>query len=152
MPRHKGSLVALEFLDGKGGGMNAKRYWGQVLKGPMLRFFQKLQRENLAVLFQQNNTPAHKAKTIKKWFARARIPLFPHPACSPDLFPIEMIWHLLKHHINSQLRHPTLIDELKRVVQEEWGKILQETIDHYIKSMPRHILAVLKTQGESTGL
>ncbi|CAA7265669.1 unnamed protein product [Cyclocybe aegerita] len=122
----KGPLVVLEYPGGKGG-----------------------ERGNMT--FQQDGAPSHGSKVMKRWFAQHGIPLFPHPPSSPDLNPIEPIWHLLK----STLRHlpypPTTVDGLRVAVLRAWEGISVEVINHQIGKMDRRVKAVLAARGGHTG-
>src|SRR3954463_3093816 len=81
-------------------------------------------------------TPGTPPKGPKKWFEDHEVELLDWPAQSPDLNPIEHLWHILKKGIQ----------ELLERVQEEWGKIPKEECVNLINSMPRRIKAVLKAK------
>ena len=67
------------------------------------------------------------------------------PANSPDLNPIENVWHMLKRAVES--RNPTNINDLKQYSLEEWAKIPQEHINNCILSMPQRINELLEKKG-----
>jgi hypothetical protein len=66
-----------------------------------------------------------------------------HPANSPDVTPIELVWHELKKLLRAQPRTPTSFGELITVVKECWEELDVADIDKYIKSMPERIQAVI---------
>ena len=104
--------------------------------------------------FQQDNAKIHKTPAVISWFSRNRIPLFEHPAYSPDLNPIENVWSLLK---NRLARRPSAslglgastkaVNLFKKAILEEWEQIPQEAIDNYITSLPRRYKAVKLAKG-----
>ena len=72
------------------------------------------------------------------------------PAQSPDLNPIEHLWH----HINTRLRAyetpPNGVHELWERVEAEWEKIEPRVCQNLIESMPRRVAAVIKAKGGYT--
>ena len=68
MYRRKGPLVVLEYPEGKGGGMNIKRYCEQVLNSVLNNFYTEVKHEHGRIHFQQNNASCHTSKQMKKWF------------------------------------------------------------------------------------
>ena len=96
MEGRKGPLVVLEYPGGKGGGMNSKRYCEQVLEGALGDFYAEMKQAHGRIQFQQDNAPCHTSKRTKKWLGDHSISLLYHPPNSPDLSPIEPVWHELK--------------------------------------------------------
>ena len=96
MKGRKGPLVVLEYPGGRGVGMTGQRYISQVLEAHLGTFYNQMKEERPEVMFQQDGAPSHTSKLTKRWLADHRISLFRHPPSSPDINPIEPVWHELK--------------------------------------------------------
>ncbi len=83
-----GSLHVLE------GTMNAERYI-KVLEQHML--------PSRLLVFQQDNVKPHTAAITTAWLYSRRVQVLNWPACSPDLSPIDNIWHIIKWKIRQRV-------------------------------------------------
>ena len=108
-------------------------------------------------IFMQDNTPIHTVGVVHNWFEEQGIPLLKWPPYSPDLNPIEHLWHLMKCWL--QKHHPELCSggkseadwqALGKAIVEAWEAIPQSTIDNLIGSMNRRCQAVIDAQGWHT--
>ncbi|CDQ78348.1 unnamed protein product [Oncorhynchus mykiss] len=70
------------------------------------------------------------------------------PARSPDLNPIEHIWDIMSHSIHQHA--PQTVQELADALVQVWEEIPQETIRHFIRSMPRRCREVIQAHGGHT--
>jgi transposase len=102
------------------------------------------------IVFQQDNDPKHTSRIAQKWFRANNIQLLDWPAQSPDLNPIEHLWHYLKRQIASGGEPPRSIHDLWLKVESEWEKIPSHVCANLIDSMPDRIQAVLKAKGGHT--
>ena len=101
-------------------------------------------------VFQQDNDPKHTSRLAKDWFNQNRVNLMDWPPQSPDMNPIEHLWHALKQRLQTYPEPPKGIHELWERTQDEWLKIPVETCQNLISSMPSRIQALLKAKGEYT--
>ncbi len=100
------------------------------------------------LIFQQDLTPAHTAKSTKCWLNDHGVGVLDWPENSPDLNPIENIWGIVKRKMRN--KRPTNADELKSTVKETWASIPPQQCHKRITSMPRRIEAVIKAKGAPT--
>ena len=83
------------------GHLNAKDYIS-ILHGDLYLSLERLGYLNLDnVIFQHDNAPIHKAKIVQKWFLEQPFTILEWSAQSPNLNPIEHVWAILKHRLNS---------------------------------------------------
>lgn len=146
----KGPLVVLEYPGGRGGGMTARHYQDQVLEKHLHDFYMEQAEESGQVLFQQDGAPCHRAKSTSQWLELNDIEKMPHPAASPDLNPIEPLWHTLKTHIRNREHIPSSLDELKAAAHEAWAKVTEDDINRHIDTMEERVRAVLRAKGSHT--
>ena len=150
MKGRKGPLVVLEYPGGRGGGMNSARYKDQVLEGVLASFYAKVAQEIGKVYFQQDGAASHCSKSTQNWFSSAGIPLLFHPASSPDLNPIEPVWHELKKALRALPHPPTSVDELCHTVRQAWDLLPISEIDKYVNTMQDRVDAISAAKGGHT--
>ena len=102
------------------GTINAERYM-QVLGQHKLPSKQRLF-QGCPCLFQQDNAEPHSARVTKVWLRSKRVRVLDWPAYSPDLSPIENVWHIVKRKIRQ--RRPRTVEQLKSYNKQEWEGIL----------------------------
>ena len=71
-------------------------------------------------------------------------------ANSPDLNPLENLWHLLRANIKKRNPRPMRKEDLKQSLKEEWAKIDMRKVNKLIDSMPQRLRAVIKVEGGTT--
>ena len=71
------------------------------------------------------------------------------PAQSPDLSPIENVWHILNLAIDERMSKIHSYERLEEVVREEWEKIDKKVVINCIGSMPKRCAEVIKAHGGS---
>ena len=97
--------------------------------------------------FQQDNAPCHKSKAVLKWFENNNINVLNWPSNSPDLNPIENLWHILKRKLKRRCIKNKL--EIKYFAKKEWDLITNELAQKLVNSMPKRIELVMKAKGNA---
>ena len=74
--------------------------------------------------------------------------MFPHPPSSPDINPIEPVWHKLKKIIQALPHPPTTIPKLIKAVHTAWDALEILDIDKYVDTMSDRVQAILEANGD----
>lgn len=97
--------------------------------------------------FQQDGAPAHRPLRVKRYIRRWLTPkIHPHPAQSPDLNPIEMVWAQMK--ILVERERPQNKGQLKVALLKSWETITKEKIIKCIENMPEKMKNIIELNGE----
>lgn len=134
----------LRMIDGT---VNAQKY-KVILEEELLPSIEKLQLPGGEYYFQQDGASCHTAKLTTTWFQENHIPVIKWPSSSPDLSPIETLWHVMKKKLRTA--PVRTVDELKLKLQEIWNNFTPEFCNSLVQTMPRRIEAVLKRKDDCT--
>ncbi|KAL4509440.1 hypothetical protein ABPG72_018371 [Tetrahymena utriculariae] len=97
--------------------------------------------------YQQDNATSHTAKVTKRWFEDHQIKLFPHPPCSPDLNPIEMLWGIMKQALTNDKKRYNRELLIERLI-ELWNDIDQSLVNKLIDHTKCVYKEVIANQGD----
>lgn len=75
---------------------------------------------------------------------------WPTPAESPDMNPIEMLWHELKSFLRRIVK-PKNKEELVEGIQQFWQTVTPEKCQRYIGHLQKVMPEVIRRQGKASG-
>ncbi|GFW21158.1 transposable element Tcb1 transposase [Trichonephila clavipes] len=90
--------------------LNSQHYISEVLEPVVLPYLQGL----ATAIFQQDNAQPHVARIVQRFFVNHQIELFPCPARSPDLSPIENMWSMVAQRL-TQITPPAVTPDQLRL-------------------------------------
>ncbi|KAG1390140.1 hypothetical protein G6F60_013089 [Rhizopus arrhizus] len=95
--------------------------------------------------------PKHRSKSTIQWLNANGVNYIDDwPAQSPDLNPIEHLWHHLKLKLLLYDKKAKGVHKLWERVEKEWNSFDKEVCRRYIDTMPARIKAVIDANGGST--
>ena len=100
--------------------------------------------------FQQDNDPKHKSRLAINFIEQNNINYWPTPAESPDLNPIENLWHELKNHLRVRVK-PKTKEELVDGIEHFWQNLNAEKCTEYINHLQKVMPVVLERNGKASG-
>ena len=98
----------------------------------------------------QDNDPKHVSKLGQQFFKDQRITWWKTPPESPDLNPIENLWHELKEYLRREVK-PSTKDELVKGIQDFWGSVSGEKCRKYNQHLQKVMPKVIELGGAATG-
>ena len=155
-PKHPYSVMVWGGISKKGatslviftGIMKSEFYQEQILRGALMPFIA----ENLPEhhRFMQDNDPKHTSRSTKQFMADNHINWWQTPAESPDLNPIENIWHEMKSYLDRVIK-PRTKDQLIAGIQEFWATVDAAKCTKYIDHLQKVIPEVIRCEGGPSG-
>lgn len=98
----------------------------------------------------QDNDPKHRSNLAKDFFEANQINWWKTPAESPDLNPIENLWHELKEYVRREAK-PKTKEELINAIKGFWKTVGVNKCRRYIRHLRKVIPKVVEVEGEPTG-
>ena len=98
----------------------------------------------------QDNDPKHTSNAAKQRMLELGVNWWRTPPESPDLNPIENIWHALKDYLRMEVK-PRNAEQLVTGIREYWSKLSVETCVKYIGHLRKVIPAVVEADGKASG-
>ena len=103
--------------------------------------------------FQQDNDPKHTSRYAKQFYIDNNVNWWETPPESPDLNPIELLWHELKWYIRKHVK-PKTKEELVTGIRQFWTtRVTAEKCRRYINHVRTRVVPrVVELQGQATGM
>lgn len=100
--------------------------------------------------FMQDNDPEHKSRLAKNFSEASQINWWKTPPESPNLNPIENLWHELKKFLRARVK-PHNQRELIAGIKSLWATVMAKKCCKYIRHLNKVIPKVIELQGDATG-
>ena len=153
--KHSGSVMVWGCFDGFRGRaglsflpkdvtMNAVRYV-ETLEDHLIEWYHG--RGNQWLL--QDSAPCHRAHLTRDFLVDQGIRTIDWPGNSPDLNPIENLWHIMKCMLEQ--REVTSVPQMKDFIKTIWcTRVTRELCANLARSMPNRLQAVINAEGGPT--
>lgn len=102
------------------------------------------------VKLMMDNDPKHTSRKARAWMEQNNINWWKTPAESPDLNPIENLWHELKEYLRREVK-PKTKNELISGIVEFWDTVDISKCRKYIGHLKKVIPKVIDMNGGPTG-
>ena len=98
----------------------------------------------------QNGAPGHAVGETREELRERGIIVIFWPPFSPDLNPIERVWHIMKNYLQDHYPENMGYDQLRAAVKDAWDKVGSFEFQELINSMKARCQAVIDAEGRST--
>lgn len=86
---------------------------------------------------------------LQNWLHEAKIELLDWPGNSPDLNPIENLWHIIKVEVEN--RDTGSLPKLELAIRKVWRHAISvEHCENLVNLMPKCLRSVLDNKGQMT--
>ena len=125
-----------------------KELYVQILEQSLLTFVRTTYPDSHKLM--QDNDPKHTSHYAQRWMQENGIVWWKTPPESPDLNPIENLWHELKEYIRREIK-PKVKQELVEGILKFWTTVDVAKCNKYITHIDKVIPKVIELNGCATG-
>lgn len=100
--------------------------------------------------FMQDNDPKHTSRAAQDFLSRSNVNWWRTPPESPDMNPIENLWHEMKEYVRGIVR-PRSKEELIGGIQAFWDTVDVHKCIRYIDHLKKVLPRAIEVNGEPTG-
>ena len=98
----------------------------------------------------QDNDPKHTSRFLRTFFRANNVNWWRTPPESPDMNPIENLWHDLKEHLRAKVKPHTKV-ELIGGIKSFWATVSRAKCMKYIGHLHKVLPRVIELEGAVTG-
>lgn len=100
--------------------------------------------------FMQDNDPKHTSRAAQDFFSMSNISWWRTPPESPDMNPIENLWHELKEFIRREIKPKSKVELIKGIISF-WDTVDIHKCCYYIDHLKKVLPKAIEVRGEPTG-
>ena len=130
------------------GKMDAAMYV-DIIKNTLKRFIDDVYPDTTHRFFQDND-PKHTSRLASTFFTENGINWWKSPPESPDINPIENLWHEMKEHLRREVK-PQTKQQLMDGIYAFWRTVDVAKCAKYIRHLRRVLPRVIELNGAATG-
>lgn len=124
-----------------------KQLYCDILERNFKPTYQRYYPRGLWRFLQDNATPHYNAE-VNTWMHNHGVHIIEFPPRSPDLNPIENLWHVLKWRVEH--RNPRTAEEFERIIAEEYEAISAKECATLARSMHARLEQCIQYEGHKT--
>jgi transposase len=106
-----------------------------------------MKREGKYLKLMQDGAPRHAAADTQNKLRERGITVIFWPPFSPDLNPIERVWHIMKNYLQDNYPDNMSYNRLRVAVKDVWEKVGRFGFEELINSMSARCQAVIDADG-----
>lgn len=121
-----------------------------ILQQTLLPFIQQKFPPPAQHRFMQDNDPKHTSRAAQQFYVDSGINWWRTPPESPDMNPIENLWHELKEYIRREVK-PRSKEQLINGIRRFWDTVDARKCTKYIGHLRKVLPVVIEKGGDATG-
>ena len=130
-------------------GIMKKELFVEILRSSLLPTIQALYPNGHRLM--QDNDPKHTSRYALQWMADNGVNWWKTPPESPDINPIENLWHELKEFIRREVKPKVKQELIDGGILAFWNTVDREKCRRYIRHLRKVLPKIIEVNGCATG-